>query len=239
MNYRTSFLPEDYIAPAMGGGYMKIQDGENRVRILSDAIFGWEDWIDKKPMRFRMDKMPEKPHDPEKPIKHFWAFIVWDCLSKSIKILEITQGSIRNRIQELSKDDEWGQPFGYDIKIIRKGEGLKTEYAVNPCVHKEITPEIKEAFMARPIDLEALFAGADPFQCHPTFRTKGFFEEGQISKDGLLTVDQLEKLGEYIGEDMEITNRLLKYFKVEKFSQLPATKYKDLIEIAKTYKAGK
>lgn len=157
------FLPPDYKAPKTSNHYLKLQDGENRIRILSKPIFGWEDWQDNKPIRFTMDNKPQKSIDPKKPVKHFWAFIVYNVNEAQIQIMQITQASIRSAIEALTRDEDWGSPFTYDIKINRKGEGIETEYSINPAPHKPVTQEILEAFNERPILLDALFDNGDPF----------------------------------------------------------------------------
>lgn len=161
-NHDFNFLPQDYEAPQGASSYMKLQDGENKIRILSKPIIGWLDWKDKKPYRFRMNNRPEKPMG-DSPIKHFWAFIVWNYADQAIQILEITQATIQKSIQNLSKDDDWGAPFFYDLKISRKGKDLNTEYTVTPSPKKDLPDEIKKAALEKPANLEALFEGADPW----------------------------------------------------------------------------
>lgn len=170
------FLPPSYEAPKSASGYMKLEDGENRIRILSSPILGWEDWKDKKPLRYRFDDKPDKPIDSSKPVKHFWAFIVWNYKAQLIQILEITQASIRKRIEALCQDSEWGAPYSYDIKIVKSGESVDTEYALNPTPHKQVDPSIIIAFKQKPICLEALFDNGDPFAEGYDQYTKGYFE---------------------------------------------------------------
>lgn len=172
-----NFLPPNYQAPKPTSGYMKLEEGENRIRILSTAILGWEDWDEKKPIRYRFDDKPESSIDPKKPMKHFWSFIVWNYKAQGIQILHLTQASIRKRLEALSRDSEWGAPYAYDIKIYKTGEGVDTEYTVNPTPHKSLNPEIVEAFKARPIWLEALFDNEDPFAPSEHGElTPGFFD---------------------------------------------------------------
>lgn len=161
-NVANDFLPDNYEAPAGGSNYMKFQDGENKIRILSKPIIGWLDWKDKKPFRFRFNARPDKPMG-DKPIKHFWAFLVWSYADQSVQILEITQATIQKAIQDLSKDDEWGAPFGYDLKITRKGQSLDTVYSITPSPKKDLMEEIKKACLEKPAYLEALYDGADPW----------------------------------------------------------------------------
>ena len=170
----TNFLPENYEAPKAVGGYLKLQEGETKIRILSHPIIGWEDWIDKKPVRYKMDQKPEMSHDVERPLKHFWAMIVWNYGEGRIQIMHITQATIIREIEALVKDSDWGIPFRYDIKIKKIGKDMLTKYSVTAVPHKAISLDIKAAFEAKPIDLEALFHGSDPFATSD-FHTQGCF----------------------------------------------------------------
>lgn len=172
-----NFLPQDYTAPKTSGYYMKLQEGENKIRILSKPIMGWEDWQDKKPLRFRLDNKPLKSIDPKKPVKHFWSFIVWNHLEEQIQILHITQATIRNCIEALCKDTDWGDPYFFDIKIIKKGEGVDTEYMVNPLPHKPIGEYVKQCFVERRCYLDAIFDNADPFALEWGTFTEGIFDK--------------------------------------------------------------
>jgi hypothetical protein len=142
---------------------MKLKAGENKFRIMSKPIIGWLDWKDNKPLRFRMKDKPQQPIDPKKPVKHFWAMVVWNYNDNQIQVFEITQSSIQQAIQALTIDADWGSPFNYDIKIIRTGEKMETNYTVNPVPHKEVAKDIAKAYNEKPINLEALYDGLDPF----------------------------------------------------------------------------
>ena len=39
-----AFLPKGYELPVSDGGYMKLEKGENKFRVLSEAITGQEVW---------------------------------------------------------------------------------------------------------------------------------------------------------------------------------------------------
>lgn len=159
----TDFLPQDYETPVMNN-YMKFQKGENRFRILSKPIVGWLDWEDKKPIRFKMDHKPDAPIDPSKPIKHFWAMVVFNYATDSVQVLEITQKTIHKAITDLSKDKDWGSPLEYDLKVMKTGEGMDTEYSVVPVPAKPIGLAIQEAYENKPVNLNALYEGKDPFE---------------------------------------------------------------------------
>lgn len=162
MENTNSFLPEGYEAPESGASFMKFKDGENKIRILSKPIVGWLDWKDKKPFRFTMKNKPEKPLE-KGPIKHFWAFIVWNYAVEAVQVLEVTQQTVQSAIGNLSKDEDWGAPFTYDLKITRKGKDLDTEYSVIASPKKDLPDDIKKAALDKPCNLEALYSGSDPW----------------------------------------------------------------------------
>lgn len=156
-----TFLPEGYQKPESNSKYLKFEEGDNRFRILSSAIVGYIDWTeDKKPVR---TKEQMKPIVPGKMPKHFWAFVVWDYKSSSIKILEITQATIQGAIYDLHNDTNWGDPKAYDINVKRTGKDMNTEYTVIPTPPKPLHPEIEDKYKALKCDLNALYDGLDPF----------------------------------------------------------------------------
>ncbi len=156
-------LDPNYEIPSESSNFMKLQDGDNKFRILTDFIIGWEDWIDNKPVRYRMDAKPSKSHDPKKKIKYFWAFVVWNYAEEKIQILQISQKSIKNSILEMCKSEDWGTAYFYDIRINKKGEGINTEYHVTPVPHKPLPQLVRDAFDAKRCNLEAIFDNQDPF----------------------------------------------------------------------------
>lgn len=179
---KVLFLPTDYQAPKTSNHYMKFQEGENKFRILSQPIIGWEDWLDKKPVRYRLENKPLKSIDPKKPIKHFWSMIVWNYVAQEIQILHLTQATLRKSLEALCSDADWGLPYFYDIKVMKTGEGIDTEYVLNPLPHKPISNHIRELFNERPCHLEALFDNEDPFSKEHSVFTPGIFSEEQIEQ---------------------------------------------------------
>lgn len=159
----TSFLPANYETPKADSGYFKLQKGENRFRILSPAVVGYEYWTtSNKPVRSReyFDERPAdaKVDDNGKFQKHFWAFIVYNYELNKPQIMEITQTTIQSAIEAYFLNKRWGDPVKYDFVITRTGDGLETEYTVIAEPHSEAP----KADISK-IDLESLFAGADPF----------------------------------------------------------------------------
>ena len=166
----TDFLPAEYEVPQSVGNYMKFEDGDNVLRILSSPILGYEYWIDtadskRQPIRKRMTEalvLKDIP-EPDK-VKHFWAMVVWNYDAKKIQILEITQKSIQKVLRSLAKNAKWGSPKEYDIVVNKVGEKLETKYTVTPDPKSTLTDEIEKAFKETKVNLEALFTGDDPFK---------------------------------------------------------------------------
>jgi len=234
---KITFLPKGYEAPKSSNYYMKLQEGDNKIRILTQPILGWEDWLEegatKKPVRFRFDSKPTKPLNASKPVKHFWAFVVWNYAEEQIQILHVTQATIRNGIESLCNDEDWGAPFFYDIKIIKKGEKIETEYTVNPLPHKPLAKHIIEKFNERPCNLDALYDNEDPFASSSEQRTPGIFSQDnmnfeQVETKGTISADQLQELNAIIEDcDPNFFTKLMDHLKkssadITRLDDLPA-----------------
>ena len=159
----NSFLPQDYKQPELPSNYTKLETGDVKLRILKSPLLAWVDWIDNKPVRFPMNAKPEKPFDPTKEIKFVWILLVYNYNKKAIQILELTQNGIQKTLTGLAQNPDWKSPILYDITINKTGEKLKTKYVVTPSPPKEMSEEVENAMLAKPVKLEALFTNGDPF----------------------------------------------------------------------------
>lgn len=177
---------DNYSVPKSESRYMRLEQGENKFRILEKPIFGWEGWkpgADGKdtPMRYRMD---EKPTDlaafRNQRINHFWAMPVWNLKTLKVEVLQLTQKTILGAIENLARDEEWGSPLGYTLKVTKEGTTKEdTKYHVAPMPHKAVPEEVKAAFTkvkSEGFDLKALYDGGDPF-------TPGHIAESRIVAD--------------------------------------------------------
>jgi len=163
---KSDFLPIDYQVPTPGGAYMKFEQGDNKFRIISKPIIGWEVWIEednnRKPVRYRMADKAQAGVDA----KHFWAFAIWNYKVAEVQILQITQVGIQASIKALNEDTDWGSPFHYDLLIKRNGEGLETKYAVMSKPFSTLPTDIKAKIDVglKNLNLEALFDNGNPFE---------------------------------------------------------------------------
>lgn len=218
----NTFLPQGYEATTQSKkryiNLSKLPEGEHRFRILSKCIAGWLDWKDNKPHRFRIEEKPNAAFDPLKPIKSFWAFLVWDYSSNDIYIMEITQNGVKKSLEELVTNEDWGDPMGYDIKIKKEGAGKDTIYSVIPVPHKPVNSSIKDALSATKVRLEALYDGTDPWT--DLAINKG---TGEIKNNSAILSDEqinvLHMLSEKI-EDQEFLLNVEEFFECTSLAHL-------------------
>lgn len=183
----NTFLPNNYKIPSTSN-YMKFAKGENKFRILSEAIVGYEYWTaDRKPVRLHEmpDSLPDdigysenKKTGEQVPntIRHFWAFVVWNYTDERIQILEITQATVMAPLQKYVQNPKWGDYNSYDISVTREGDGLDSSYTVTVDPKSDIEAAIKTKWDAAKatINLPAMFESKDPFTTSvaPTKSTK-------------------------------------------------------------------
>lgn len=162
----NDFMPKGYAVPTKKGGYLKLQEGETKIRITASPLVGWEDWKDNKPVRTEEERKPLGVDNEGKVRlpKHFRAMPVYDYADGEIKILSVTQKAIMNAILEYMNTEEYGSPLGYDIKITKTGKGMETKYAVVALPPKELTKEIKAKIDSVKVNLPALWDNGDPFE---------------------------------------------------------------------------
>jgi hypothetical protein len=143
--------------------------GEKRLRFFGEGITGYGAWtIDKKPIRWE-SKPSELPADlaPDLSgkisVKRFLAGLVYDYEAGEFKILEITQRTLMDQLFKFMKDEDYGDPTTYDIKISKTGEGKDTEYTLVAAPPKPVTKDMSESFEKVSCNLKALFDGDDPW----------------------------------------------------------------------------
>lgn len=161
-----SFYPAGYEVKDTQSDYMRLTEGDHKVRILRSPIMGWESWTEvdggRKPQRFKSFQQAVNTPNSDGQIKEFHAFIVWDYESNMIRLLNVTQKSIQRAIYVQTQDEDWSDPTKYDIVIKRSGKGMDTEYSLVFKLPKPLSEQIKKAFDAVKIDEEQYFNGGHP-----------------------------------------------------------------------------
>lgn len=153
------------------GDYLKLQKGENKVRIVSAPIAVWTAFNrnakegEAKVTKFLTEDgamAHNKVSDKESQARKRYAMWVLDRATDEILLAEFGS-SIMKAVKNLACDSEYGfdtLPVPYDIKITRTGDGLDTEYSVLPSPARELTEDEKRRVEAQKDLLEYLKEGA-------------------------------------------------------------------------------
>lgn len=160
------FISDDYQAPASGGGYTKIEMGENRFRVLSNPLLLWVIWANGKSKRipYNAEQKPALPDGENPSVKHAWAMSVWNYKTEQIEIFELDKATLREPLLAHARSADWGHPKGYDVIINKSGSGKDTKYQFQAVPHKPIAQNILDAMTETPIDLSQLLVeGGNPF----------------------------------------------------------------------------
>jgi hypothetical protein len=151
-------------------GLSKLPDGKpTRIRILGEGITGFEAWTtNNKPIRWPLlpDELPAniRPDDNgNQSAKYFIAGIAWDYAEEMFRVVTITQKGVLDSINKHIRDEDYGDPSGYDFTITKTGSGLETKYSVMAKPPKPISASIKAAFADLDWDLTKLFDGKAPW----------------------------------------------------------------------------
>lgn len=178
---------KDTEIPRSGGQFTKLQDGTTKIRILSDLIFGYEGWKDKKPFRVEgpvctiTDDMVDLDMNGDPAIKYFWAYEVYNYTDNAIQTWSITQKTVMGGIKDLENNEAWGDVKNYDIEVIRKKEGDMVKYNVVAIPPSPVSDEIKKEYEDSEIDYRKLFAGEYP-QAEPVINTEEESIEESVQK---------------------------------------------------------
>lgn len=120
------------LIPPTGGGYLKLKQGENKIRIVSEAVIYGKHYINDKYVICAGKEICEACQEGDKP-KPAWLFWVIDRTDNQFKLFEAGYQIIK-QIQNLAKGAEYGFSDipSYDMFIQKEGEKLTTEYTVTP-----------------------------------------------------------------------------------------------------------
>jgi hypothetical protein len=173
-------LPTGYDIEQVGSSngqsiFMKLQNGDNKFRILGLRLI-YRTWgADNKPILYRavVDGKQQEPvrlpfcgrqfdkFGKQEKWKHVWFCLVWSYLDQDLKVLEIPQATIQKTLAAYDADPDAGPLSECDIKIKKSGNGQDTEYSVM-AIKSKLDKSIKEAFSSASINLDANVYGAYP-----------------------------------------------------------------------------
>lgn len=147
---KSTFVPKDYEVKTGGNDFLKLQSGDNKFRILTDAVVGVEGWKDNKPFRrgganakIDADEVDLDQKTGKPKISDFMAMYVYSYNDDKIMIASFNQVGIRKTIVEYASDADWGHPSGYDITITKTGDGMLSRYSMKPSPAKPLAKAVQ------------------------------------------------------------------------------------------------
>lgn len=148
---KSSFVPDGYKASSSGSDFFTFKTGENKFRILTDALVGKEGWRDNKPFRRKgtdahidKDEVDIDDRTKKPKINDFMAVYVFDHEDNKVKVAQFNQVGIKKTIISYANDEDWGHPSNYDFKVSKSGEGLLTKYTITPSIPKALPKEAQK-----------------------------------------------------------------------------------------------
>lgn len=144
-----------YEAPSSPSLFIKLENGENRIRLVSKPE-NYQVHNQKIEGKFRSVKCEgtdcklcaegNKPRDR-------YAWVVLDRSDGQVKVYECGW-MVFEQVLNLARDEDYGDPTQYDLKITKTGEGLDTNYTVIAVPKKTaLTAEEKEKLEEANINL--------------------------------------------------------------------------------------
>lgn len=152
------------------GSFFKCQEGENKIRILSEGALIGTHWVNNKPFPCygetkgcprHGEGAPIKDGKPQSPQVKFTCYVL-DRADDKVKLADLPYSVIK-KIGELQQDTDWSFdefPMPYDVKITYKPkETPNNMYVVTPSPNRvslalEHTESLRKGLeVANPIDL--------------------------------------------------------------------------------------
>jgi hypothetical protein len=125
----------NYNPPAVDSAWLKFKEGITTIRLLSHSYHFRNHYVKSENKTYDCTGMIETCELCQKgnPSRQRWAYLVLvrDKENPAVKVMEVGW-SVFETILNLSKDEDYGDPRGYDLKITRTGKGAETSYTVIP-----------------------------------------------------------------------------------------------------------
>ena len=128
---------EEYGVHQGSGGWFKIEEGNNKIRVLTSMVVIAQHYIGTKNIRtcYGKDKGCPFHQDDENPSRPKWMLRVLNYKTNQIELARLPY-TIIEQISALQKNEEYAfdeVPMPYDITIVAKNAGTKeVEYSLVP-----------------------------------------------------------------------------------------------------------
>jgi len=133
-----------YNPPPQDNPWLKFEEGTTTIRLLSHSYHFKSHYVKSENKSYDCTGFVEtcKWCQGANLPRQRWAYaiLVRGKEESLIKVMEVGW-SIFGTILNLSKDEDYGDPRGYDLKITKTGTGLDTSYTVIPGKETDFTEE--------------------------------------------------------------------------------------------------
>jgi hypothetical protein len=150
--------------------FMRLEQGENTVRIMANPVQFYIHWVETPEGKMRKVNSPISSPELVRRLEESdfkrrprWMVKVLDRKDDSFKLLEIgTQ--IYSGVKALFNHRKWGKVTAYDITIERGPKGAQPLYRVTPDPKEPLDVKFQEAFVQfnDNLNLDRLIQPADP-----------------------------------------------------------------------------
>lgn len=138
-----------------GGKYVKFWDTPVKLRVLTWITVARSDWDksgEKSKEYLTQEKQsPLNPWDEKNQPKQVRLIWVYNHTEKKVQLWNVSQVSIMKELKRLSKDEDFGDPREYDIKVTKVVSSSKTEYKVDWLWKGALSTEAQTVVDAKPI----------------------------------------------------------------------------------------
>ncbi len=149
--------------------FMRLSEGANVVRVLSNPLQFYVNWVTLPDGRKRKINSPDstelvrKLEDGGFKRQTRWIVKVLDRKDNQFKLLEIGS-QIFNSIKSLYNNPKWGKVNAYDVTINRGPKGTQPLYSVQPDPKEPLDASLRDSFQQfnDTLNLERLLSPSDP-----------------------------------------------------------------------------
>ena len=184
--FKIQILPDDYLAPADADVFMKMAKAGAPIKfvMVGQMVCGYSYWTTEKVKVYSRKPFASTPNieigdnGAPKKVSRFWALPVFDCTTDTVRVLEITQKGLQEKIDALISGNDYdvsdlSKPVA--LKISAKGAAKLTEYELMPMMYDSATmiPILQDSDLLLPGAIDALIFTAPATPATPKVANPG------------------------------------------------------------------
>ena len=167
--FKIQILPDDYLAPSDADVFMRMAKAGAPIKfvMVGQMVCGYSYWtMDNTVIRSRKPftstpNIGVGDNGAPKKVSRFWVLPVYDCTTDTVRVLEITQKGLQEKIDALISGNDYdvsdlSKPVA--LKISAKGAAKLTEYELMPMMYdsEAMIPILEESELLLPGAIDTL-----------------------------------------------------------------------------------